>query len=112
MFNVIKTLAEFEEATKNPAALFYFSHEACNVCKVLKPKVVELVKENFPQMQLYYVDTVESPEIAGQNRVFTNPVILIYFDGREMHRLSRYINLQQLYDAIVKPYEIIFEEVN
>ncbi len=108
-FKFITSLEEFEQAVKSPAALFYFSHEQCNVCKTLKPKVLELVSENFPEMDVYYVDTVLYPEVAAQNRVFTNPVILIYFDGRELHRLARYIGMNQLYDVIAKPYEIMFE---
>ncbi len=109
MFTIIESLEEFGKATQQPAALFYFSHEQCNVCKTLKPKVEEFMSENFPEIKLYYVDTVKHPDIAGQNRVFTNPVVLIFFDGREMHRFSRYFSLQQLYEAVAKPYEIIFE---
>ncbi len=108
MFTVIDTLEEFYQATKHPAVLFYFSHENCNVCKTLKPKVEEFISQNFPEVKLYYVDTVKSPDIAGQNRVFTNPVVLIYLDGRESHRFSRYFSLQNLYEALAKPYEIIF----
>ncbi len=109
-FKHIQSLEEFYEATKAPAALFYFSHEQCNVCKTLKPKVLELVSENFPEMEVYYVDTILHPDIAAQNRVFTNPVILIYFDGRELHRKARYIGMQELYDIIAKPYSLMFDE--
>ena len=108
MFTVIETLEEFNEAIRQPAVLFYFSHENCNVCKTLKPKVAQFISENFPEVKLYYIDTVKSPEVAGQQRVFTNPVVLIYLDGRETHRFSRYFSLQQLHEALAKPYEIIF----
>ena len=108
MFIEIETFEQFEKAKDDIAALFYFSHENCNVCKTLKPKVAELISKNFSQVKLYYVDTIKSADIAGQNRVFTNPVILIYLDGRETYRFSRYFSIEQLYQALAKPYEIIF----
>ena len=56
--------------------LLYFSNDACSVCKVLKPRVAELLGEQYPLMQKYYIDTVKSPLIAGQHRVFTIPTLL------------------------------------
>ncbi len=109
-FTIIKSIDEFEEAKNKEASLFYFSHENCNVCKALKPKVLELLSDNFPEINAYYVDTVLYPDIAGQNSIFTNPVILIYFDGKEFYRKARYIGMSELHDMLAKPYEIIFEK--
>ncbi|HHJ53179.1 MAG TPA: thioredoxin, partial [Caldithrix abyssi] len=40
------TLAEVQqEINKKPIVITYFSHDECNVCKVLKPQVRELVSE-------------------------------------------------------------------
>jgi thioredoxin-like negative regulator of GroEL len=89
--------------------VLYFSSEACSVCKVLKPKVKELMVETYPRMHLYYIDTQNNPLIAGQHRVFTIPTLLIFFQGREHARLSRNIGLHQLDEAIARPYEMVFE---
>jgi len=90
--------------------VLYFSNEACSVCKVLKPRVKELVDEAYPHMKLYYIDTQNSPLIAGQHRVFTIPTILIFFEGREHTRLSRNIGMHQLEEAISRPYRMVFED--
>ncbi len=90
------------------ATLIYFSNDSCNVCKVLKPKVKEMLESEFPKMKFYYVDTNAFPEIAAQNRVFTIPTILIFFDGKESIRKSRYIGIEELRKEIERPYEIIF----
>ncbi|MEN8157786.1 MAG: thioredoxin family protein [Bacteroidota bacterium] len=90
--------------------LLYFSNDSCNVCKVLKPKVAELLKEKFPKIRFGYIDTDKSPVLAGQYRVFTIPTILLFFEGKEQARFSRNIALFQLEEAISKPYSIIFEE--
>lgn len=88
--------------------LLYFSSESCSVCKVLKPKVAELLSEKFPKMQTLYVDTEKSPVISGQFRVFTIPTILIYFEGKEQVRYSRNISMHQLEASIERPYQLIF----
>ncbi len=105
----LKSLEEFEAAKKdNVAILVYFSHEKCNVCKVLKPKVAQLITEKFPEIKLFYADTVKFAEIAAQNSIFAVPTILIFFDGRESFRKSRNIGLGELESILERPYELIF----
>jgi thioredoxin-like negative regulator of GroEL len=88
--------------------LLYFSSESCSVCKVLKPKVEELLLHKFPGMGSRYVDTEKSPVLAGQYRVFTIPTILIFFDGKEQLRYSRNISMHELEASIQRPYELLF----
>ncbi len=110
MIEELKTQEDFEKMVKeNDACLFYFSHDNCNVCKVLKPKVHELLERQFPRMKMYYVNTLKTPSIAGQNAVFTVPTLTIYFDGREYIRKSRNIALAELEDEIERPYSMAFE---
>jgi len=82
--------------------LLYFSSDICSVCRVLKPKVSEMLAEQFPQMESRYVDIDKSPLLSGQHMVFTIPTILIFFQGREQARFSRNISLHQLEEAIEK----------
>ena len=93
---------------EEPALLAYFSTEDCNVCKVLKPKVAELIQSEFPKIKLVYIKTDNLPEVAAQNQVFTVPTILIYFDGREYIRKSRNIGIGELQREIERPYAMIF----
>jgi len=92
------------------ACLVYFSNDSCNVCKVIKPKVIEMGQMQFPQMKLIYVDIDKSPLISGQYRVFTIPTILIYFQGKEYARFSRNFNMFDFEKSIARPYEMIFGE--
>ena len=92
------------------ALLLYFSHEQCSVCRVLKPKVSEMISRQFPGMKARYVDTVETPLLAGQFSVFTVPTLLLFFDGREQSRFSRNFSLDQLEDTIRRPYRMLFGE--
>lgn len=107
-----KVLKSFDDLIKSveesPAVCFYLSTPECNVCKVLKPKVIELIKNEFPLMQFHYVDLNEAKEIAGQLSVFTVPTILVFFDGKEMIRASRNIHIDELREQINRYYQMIF----
>ncbi len=108
MYTEITSFEEFEQMKKEAALLAYFSTEACNVCKVLKPKVQQLLEERFPEVKMAYVKSDELPDIAGQNRIFAAPTILVFFDGREYIRKSRNIGIGELEEAIARPYEMMF----
>ncbi|WP_430814487.1 thioredoxin family protein [Carboxylicivirga sp. RSCT41] len=93
----------------NSPSLKYFSHDRCNVCKVLKPKVKQLLSEKFPKMTFDYINIEEQPSIAAQYQVFTVPTLLVYFEGKEYYRFTRNVSLGQLTDAIQRPYQLLFE---
>lgn len=102
-------LEEFQQAMgQDAAALCYFSHDDCNVCKVLKPKVYQLLKKKYPAIRFYYINTRETPDIAAQNSVFTVPTIIQFFDGREFLRKSRSIGIQELDAELERPYGLMF----
>jgi len=109
MYKTVSTLEDYQKVIETEkAVLVYFSHEECNVCKVLKPKVLEAIKEEFPKIELYYIDTKLNPEISGQQRIFTVPTILVYFETQESLRMSRNIGINDLCSKLQRSYEILF----
>ena len=107
----IYTLESLEELMNDKhGVLLYFSNDMCSVCRVLKPKVAELLSDQFPEIEARYIDIDKSPLLSGQHRVFTIPTILIFFEGKEQARFSRNISLHQLSEAIERPYSMIFGE--
>ncbi len=108
MIRTITSGKEFEELKKKEGVLFYFSHDECNVCKVLKPKIYEMISDHFPGLEMYYVNIKELPAVAGQESVFAVPTISVLFDGKEFIRKSRNIGLQELYEQIHRPYSLLF----
>ena len=109
MIENINTLEEFHNTLQNnQAVLVYFSHEKCNVCKVLKPKILDMLTENFPKIKMYYSDTELFPKIAAQNSIFTVPTIIIYFDNKEFIRKSRNIGVSELIKELERPYNLMF----
>ena len=109
MFAEITSFNDFLILKENePALLVYFSTEVCNVCKVLKPKVAELIAAEFPKIKLVYIQSDKFPEIAAQNQIFAAPTIVVYFDGREYIRKSRNIGISELQQEIERPYLMLF----
>lgn len=99
----------FLEITKsNKAVCFYLSTPDCNVCKALRPKIIEMVENDFPAINFCYVDLNEVKEISGQLSVFSVPTILVYFESKETIRVSRNVHLEELREQIERYYRMIF----
>ncbi|MDF2157081.1 thioredoxin family protein [Algoriphagus sp. CAU 1675] len=85
--------------------LLFFSGKTCGVCQVLKPKLLPAVQEEFPEVNVRVIDVEEEAELAGQSMVFTLPVVIIKFDGQEMHRFARSFSVYEVLnylDRLVK----------
>lgn len=80
--------------------LIYFTGKTCGVCKVLKPKLLEAVQENFPKVNIRVVDVEEEVEFTGQSMVFTLPVVIIKVDDKEMYRFARSFSVYEVLDKL------------
>lgn len=104
----MQTLEEIQNIIREElAVMLYFSSPTCNVCKALKPKLVEAMESNFDQMRIVSVDVSETPEISSHFTVFAIPTVLIFLDGREFLRKSRHMSIAEVVDAVARPYEIM-----
>lgn len=109
--NLLNTMEEIRAARNGKGmSLLYVSRPECGVCVALKPKVVQMAEERFPEMRVWYVDLDRIPEAAGELSVFTIPGILVYADGKELVREARYVALDDLGAKIHRPYSMIFSE--
>ncbi len=80
--------------------LLYFTSKTCGVCKVLKPKLLEAVQENFPKVDIRVVDVEEEVEFTGQSMVFTLPVVIIKVDDKEIYRFARSFSVYEVLDKL------------
>ena len=109
-FTTIDSLSEFQKITHDNYAIFiYFSQDDCNVCKALKPKVKELISNEFEKIKLCYVNIYNNPEIGAQNGIFMVPTMLLLFEGKEFLRISRNIGLEELREKIKRPYNLMYK---
>ena len=105
----IQSLNEIEKMKKEEISFFiYFSSPNCGVCEVLKPKLISMMVEKYPKIQVCQVDTAMHPDIAAQLGFYTNPSFIIYLNGQEFIRRSRSISLQELDVSLNRPYKLMF----
>ena len=106
--NQIKSLEELNNLLQTEkATIVYFTSPKCNVCKTLKPKIMETMKNEFSEMGRYFVDISENPEIPAQFSVFAAPTIIVFLEGKEFARKSRALSPSQLADEVRRPYQIM-----
>ncbi|PLX14411.1 MAG: thioredoxin [Marinilabiliales bacterium] len=92
----IYSLAEIKEVIETEKiVLFYFTGENCNVCKSLRPKVLESLQK-MPEIKSYLVNLEKSPAIAGHFTIFSIPGILVFVEGKESIRAIRNISVVEL----------------
>jgi thiol-disulfide isomerase/thioredoxin len=81
--------------TTNQVVLLYFSLPDCGVCHAVRPKVEALLAER-PDVGAYFIDLSLVPEATGRFEVFAAPTILMFINGRETIRESRYFSMDEL----------------
>lgn len=97
-----------QKVASSKGILVYFKNDNCAPCLALRPKVQELVRVEFPELEVIIVDSVASPMLAGQFRVFSNPTLLVFFEGKEYLRKSKFIAIPELKLAIGRLYQMVF----
>jgi thioredoxin 1 len=108
--NELNSIEQVEKlVAEKPAVMVYFYNDNCAPCLSLRPKVIDLLDNSFEKMELAFVNSGINPEIPARYNAFTNPTLILFFDGREYRRESKYISIPQLAETIDRPYEMIFE---
>ena len=108
MDTMLNTLEELDKKLKEKLALvLYFSSPSCNVCHVLRPKLMEALEKNYPSIGRYHADIALTPEIAANFHVFSAPTIIVFFEGREFIRKGRAVSVDGLLQEIQRPYELM-----
>lgn len=94
---------------KSPLLVAYFSQKDCQVCKVLKPKVENLV-DSFKGIGFLYIDIKSHPAISGQYLVFSIPTIIVFVSGKELTRYSRNFSMDDLNYTLEHLHDVVFGE--
>ncbi len=92
----------------NQAVLLYFYNDSCAPCKVLRPKVQEMVETGFPEMKFMLINAEQFPATAASYGVFASPTIIVFFEAKEYIRESKNIAISELHDKIDRIYSMIF----
>ena len=72
----------------------FIKSEDCSVCETDFPRVKEIVDEN--NYTSYYIQADEITEAVGQLNLYTAPVVILFYNGKEIHRQARFIDFSEL----------------
>ena len=108
MDTTLTDLNELNQVLKNElAVVLYFSSPSCNVCHVLRPKLMEALEKEYPQIARYHADIALTPEIAAEFQIFSAPTIIVFLEGKEFIRKGRAMSVDGLLQEIKRPYELM-----
>ena len=96
------------EVADNPAIMLYFFNDNCAPCLALRPKVESLVNDEFPKMKLVFINATDYPKLEADHSIFGAPTLLVFFDGKEVFRESKYVSVDQMKERIDRYYRLIF----
>jgi len=108
MDNAISLQNVQDDIKNETGVILYFYNDDCAPCISLRPKVEKLVNERFAKMKMIWVNSKTFPEIPASYGVFANPGILIFFEGKEFRRFSKYVSVLELEEAIGRYYAMAF----
>lgn len=98
----MKKIKHYEEIKKlikeNQMIMFYASNDLCSVCQEIRPKIENIANDlNLP---VFDIDITENPMARGQMTLFMAPVVMLYYEGREVHREGRFLDFEELNNKI------------
>jgi thiol-disulfide isomerase/thioredoxin len=98
---------DFAKLKQEKFSFIYITTKACNVCKVLKPKIIELA-ESYEGSTFHSIYLDDEPSAAGYFMAFSVPTFLVYSEGMELLRTARHMDVGEIITKLDKYYEMIF----
>ncbi|GGN19889.1 thioredoxin family protein [Shewanella putrefaciens] len=95
---------------RKAAVLLLFGAPNCGVCQTLKPRIAEMLSQEFPLIQMAYIDCEAQAEIAASHNVFCLPVVECVFYGKTFGRFAKVFSLADIRGALARPYTLIATE--
>lgn len=89
-----------EQLDQHPLALLYLSQPNCSICVADKLRIQTLAQTQ--QLPLFTINTLAEPEAASLFSVLTVPVVLLFANGKEVHREARIIDFTRLTQQILR----------
>lgn len=89
--------------------IILFGGKKCSVCETIKYKIENQIVDRFSLLKYTYIDTEENMKLAALENVFTIPVVIVKFEGKEFVRLVRNFSISELVEKIERPYRLIFD---
>lgn len=90
--------------------ILYFWNSSCTVCEPLYEKMELLVKKDFPKLHIQKINITEKPDYRAKFQVFTSPLLILLFDGKEYLRSNGNVSIHELQQKIERLYKLKFDK--
>ncbi len=92
---IIKNYSEFKTILANETFLVTAKTRNCSVCRAVSHQLSEILKEDT-KISVYELYLEDIPLFQGQFLVFTVPTIMMFYEGKEILRESRFIDYMKI----------------
>ncbi len=75
---------------------FLFGNETCTVCNPVKSKLEKASNEMRQKINFCYIDSMEDQLLTASLSIFTIPVVIFSFQGKEYHRWVRNFSITEI----------------
>lgn len=96
----ISTPQQLQETIQQDFAILIASTKTCTVCTHTKGMVERMLDKT--RLNFHNVDIEEHPLFRGEHLVFTVPTVLVFSQGKELFRSSRFIDYGALQKLILR----------
>ncbi len=95
MMEILTNFAAIESAIQKDFVMIIAKTKACATCAMIVPHLSRNLRrlEEFKQYQVF-VDDID--EFRGKHVIFSVPTVLIFNEGKEILRESRFINIDKV----------------
>ena len=91
----IKNYEAFNTYIRQPIAVIHAKTKKCNVCVSVGAQL-ENLGTRFPGIPIREIYLEEIPLFQGQHLVFTVPTVIVFSEGKEILRESRFIDFKRI----------------
>jgi thiol-disulfide isomerase/thioredoxin len=93
--NILTTYEEIDQAIQKEFVMILAKSHTCTACKTIYD-VLQYNVENLDQVETYTVFIDDMSKFRGDHLIFSVPTVLIFSEGKELLRESRYINYAKI----------------
>ncbi len=95
MESLVSALALDEWLRVERLVIVLFKTQHCSVCDAVQPQL-EALLERYPAIKGAYLYMENAPELAATYMIFTSPVVMLMYEGKEVYRAARFVRFAEL----------------
>ncbi|MEF2243668.1 thioredoxin family protein [Paenibacillus sp. IITD108] len=96
-----------QSIAEHPLTLLILKTRQCGVCEAVQAKADALLQNQFSNINGIYLYVEDAPESAAEFLAFSSPLLLLFYEGKEVYRAARFILFDELEHILSQYYELL-----